>query len=215
MQDPPRDRRTRKRELSRDLVYSAAVKLFVAQSFDDTTMDEIADRADVARATVFNHFPKKTAFLDEWTMHRRRHYMEALHSTDISDWPLDQVLQRYMREVARLCNDTRQETIALLGATLHQTNVLSHPQLGSELAQLIDDAISAGKVPAGINSGQAGLMIATSYFAILAQWIEADPQPFDLEEALLDMLNIALYGIYAAPRATNNSSSQVSAVTDD
>ena len=30
-------------------------------------MDDIAERADVARATVFNHFPREAAFSDERT----------------------------------------------------------------------------------------------------------------------------------------------------
>jgi hypothetical protein len=30
-------------------------------------MDDIAERADVARATVFNHFPREAAFIDERT----------------------------------------------------------------------------------------------------------------------------------------------------
>lgn len=38
--------------------------LFVEKGFDSTTMEDIAELADVARATVFNHFPRKSAFLD-------------------------------------------------------------------------------------------------------------------------------------------------------
>jgi AcrR family transcriptional regulator len=59
------DRRARRRAEGRPRVFQAAVELFVERGFDATTMDDIADRADVARATVFNYFQRKTAFLDE------------------------------------------------------------------------------------------------------------------------------------------------------
>ena len=66
------DRRTRRRQESRERVYRAAVELFVERGFEATTMDDIADRADVARATVFNYFQRKTAFLDQWSALRRQ-----------------------------------------------------------------------------------------------------------------------------------------------
>jgi AcrR family transcriptional regulator len=37
-------------------VLAAALELFVERGYDNTTMDEIAERADVARAAVFNYF---------------------------------------------------------------------------------------------------------------------------------------------------------------
>lgn len=204
--EPPTiNRRVRRREQSRDLVYRAAVSLFIAQGFDETTMDQIAERADVARATVFNHFPRKTAFLDEWTARRRQQYMDAIHKKDVSGWSLDKTLNRYMVEVAEVCTRTRVETVALLSATLHQTNVLSRPQLGNDIAELIRGVRRSGNAPQDIHAGHAGLMLATSYFVILSQWIETDPPPFDLESELLKMLRVVLYGVLAAPTDANPS----------
>jgi AcrR family transcriptional regulator len=47
----------------REHVFETAIDLFRHHGFDATTMDAIAARADVARATVFNHFRTKDAFL--------------------------------------------------------------------------------------------------------------------------------------------------------
>jgi AcrR family transcriptional regulator len=46
-------------------------------------MDDIAERADVARATVFNHFPRKAAFIDEWTARRQERAAVALGINDL------------------------------------------------------------------------------------------------------------------------------------
>jgi cytochrome P450 family 142 subfamily A polypeptide 1 len=59
-----RDRRKRER---RARIYDAARRLFLAQGFDATTVEQIAATADIAPATFFNHFPSKRAVLNEMT----------------------------------------------------------------------------------------------------------------------------------------------------
>jgi len=53
------DRRTRRRNTMRQRISNAATMLFLQRGFDAVTIDEIAAAADVARMTVFNHFPRK------------------------------------------------------------------------------------------------------------------------------------------------------------
>jgi AcrR family transcriptional regulator len=52
-------RRERKREETRRSIVAAAMKLFLEQGFDDVTVAEVAEAADVSINTVFNHFPTK------------------------------------------------------------------------------------------------------------------------------------------------------------
>jgi AcrR family transcriptional regulator len=67
---PPGRRERKKREVRRK-IYDAAFALFVEKGFDATTVDEIAQRADVGKGTVFNYFPRKTSLLaalaGDWT----------------------------------------------------------------------------------------------------------------------------------------------------
>ena len=53
------DRRSRKRMATRQAISDIATRLFVERGFDNVTIDEIAEAADVGRMTVFNHFPRK------------------------------------------------------------------------------------------------------------------------------------------------------------
>ena len=53
------DRRTRKRMATRQAISDVATRLFMERGFDQVTIDEIANAADVGRMTVFNHFPRK------------------------------------------------------------------------------------------------------------------------------------------------------------
>lgn len=59
-------RERRKREL-RAHIYDVARQLFVAQGFERTTVEQIAQTADIAPATFFNHFQNKNALLAEMT----------------------------------------------------------------------------------------------------------------------------------------------------
>ena len=51
--------RERKKRATRIAIRDAAMRLFDDQGFTGTTMDQIAEAADVSRATVFTYFPTK------------------------------------------------------------------------------------------------------------------------------------------------------------
>lgn len=61
-------RRERKKEETRRRIFTAAISLFREKGFEQTTVDEITEKADVGRGTFFNYFPRKEsvlAFLSE------------------------------------------------------------------------------------------------------------------------------------------------------
>jgi AcrR family transcriptional regulator len=51
--------RERKKELTRNLIAETAWRLFAERGFERVTVAEVARRAEVAEATVFNYFPTK------------------------------------------------------------------------------------------------------------------------------------------------------------
>jgi len=51
--------RERKKRATRHAIHAGAMRLFAEQGFDGTTIDEIAEAANVSRATVFSYFPTK------------------------------------------------------------------------------------------------------------------------------------------------------------
>ena len=58
MNDHP-GRRERKKQQTRELIADTARRLFRERGFDAVTVEDVAREADVARKTVFNHFPTK------------------------------------------------------------------------------------------------------------------------------------------------------------
>lgn len=55
--------RERNRQRTHERIVKAAAELFHEYGYDGTTMDEIAERAEVSRATLFNYFPTKDSLL--------------------------------------------------------------------------------------------------------------------------------------------------------
>ena len=55
------DRRQRKRQALHQQLLDSAEQLFASRGVGKTTVEDIAEAADVARQTVFNHFPYKEA----------------------------------------------------------------------------------------------------------------------------------------------------------
>jgi len=102
-------RRERKKLETRQALLQAAWALFRDKGFDDTTVQEITERADVAKGTFFNYFPSKDGLLGEMTLWRVSQVHEALdvgrgapespvariklllrllHEQMVGDWPL-------------------------------------------------------------------------------------------------------------------------------
>ena len=55
--------RQRHAERTRDAIVAAAFELFASKGYAETTIDEIAERADVAPRTFFRYFPAKEALI--------------------------------------------------------------------------------------------------------------------------------------------------------
>lgn len=83
---PPRPL-SQRAQANRDRIYTAAIELIRERGYDAVTMADIARAAGVARASVFNHFPAKLAFLGEWFERFTRQVLnEASEQAGNSAW---------------------------------------------------------------------------------------------------------------------------------
>ena len=63
-QSDPASRRSRRKAATIDKLTDTAFTLFGERGVDAVSMEEIAEASDVARATLYNHFPNKEALID-------------------------------------------------------------------------------------------------------------------------------------------------------
>lgn len=79
-------RRERKRQQTLDHLADTAWALFESQGFDTVTMESIAETADVAKGTLYKHFPVKEALLRHY-FHREFRAAQAGLLADIKAQP--------------------------------------------------------------------------------------------------------------------------------
>ncbi|MCC7404428.1 MAG: TetR/AcrR family transcriptional regulator [Bdellovibrionales bacterium] len=66
----PASTRTQKRAIeTRKKIFATAIELFQKQGFENTTVAQITDAADVGKGTFFSHFPTKEAVLGDIGFH--------------------------------------------------------------------------------------------------------------------------------------------------
>ena len=87
----------RPRASSRRMLAEAAGELFLEQTYARTTIDDIARRAGVSRATFFNYFPAKSDLLWLEVDESLDRFAAALTAADVSLAPMDAVLDAVVR----------------------------------------------------------------------------------------------------------------------
>ena len=87
------NRQTRKRLATRQKISDVATRLFITRGFDNVTMDEIAEAADVSRMTVFNHFSRKEDLFFDLDEEGRDDLLEALRKRAPGTTPVEALRQ--------------------------------------------------------------------------------------------------------------------------
>jgi AcrR family transcriptional regulator len=103
---PPLDRslplRERKKLRTRRALADAALRMFTEQGFDKTTLEDLADQAEVSKSTFFRFFPAKEAAAIEAETELWTAYLAALAERDLSGPVLGELHQTLAAAVARL-----------------------------------------------------------------------------------------------------------------
>lgn len=190
-------RRERKKLETRQRIVDCAVDLFAGGGYDSTTIEDIAECADVARATVFNYFSRKEDLVLAWFDRRRADLAKILaegekHASDTSSR-----LQHALRAIARLYDDNPRKGRAMVRAWLQAGGPLLTPE--SETSHLFANTIRSGQqqgdIPPDLDADRAGQVLFDAYLGVLYRWMNDEDGQFGFEENLLAMLDLLLAGI--------------------
>jgi AcrR family transcriptional regulator len=143
-------RRERKKQATRQHIAMTAVRLFLERGFDDVSVAEIADAADVSKVTVFNYFPSKADMVFE--LAESADPAGAVRARAPGESPLDAVRHYYFGALERRAewtclHDGVDRFARVLWASPTLLSAAAWRQRQAELALAVELARAVGETP--------------------------------------------------------------------
>lgn len=175
------------------------MSLFAEKGYDKTSIDDIAERADVARATVFNYFERKDKFLDAWGDERRKFLTVEIMGQNSPEVSTQEQIRQCMSVLADANEQDRHIARTLVAAWVKAGGpVAEEPYTAYIFAQLITAGIACGDLRADADPNLVGHLLRDIYLGTLYRWVgggDSPAPPFGLRDHLLAALDVLLTGL--------------------
>ncbi len=179
---PKEGRRARKRRELRERIQHAAQELFLEIGFDHVTVEQVAERADVSRATFFNYYSSKAALLRELAdkltdkLHRR------LEATRDGATSTEEQIRELFRQTTDAVVKTRRLSQDLFIETIRTSEESDERREEHRAVRLSYKGIVAagqerGDVDPAYDPEFLAEMIAGTLAAILGNWLNEPDYP--------------------------------------
>lgn len=191
-------RRERKKEETKERIFKAAIRLFKHKGFEETTVDEIAETADVAKGTFFNYFPRKEAVLgylpELWLAEGEERTAEILASRE----PAGERIRDMFTEFASFYEDDRELSKYVVREWMDRQSS------GTDEACCRWDAFGIDvvrqlqancEVRRDVDPERAYQVLGGVYHGTLMQWLTTEPIPFPLRDELRRRLTLVMEGL--------------------
>jgi AcrR family transcriptional regulator len=193
-------RRARKLQQTADRLVATAWSLFESQGFDKVTMEAIADAADVAKGTLYNHFPVKEALLQQAFHQQLQQQKPRLFET------LDQLpagiprLRGFFSIVAEWSEERRDYLPHYLRFRMSDQGRNQNQRSGTDqiFTLLIEAGVESGEFRSDISPAFVVHYLSFLFFGALVRWLDQPDSP--LTEELERMLELFINGIQASEK---------------
>jgi AcrR family transcriptional regulator len=190
--------RERKKQQTRETIERVALELFAERGFDETTIADIAEAADVSPRTIFSYFESKEdiLFCQESTQFER----------------LEQVLEQ--RPAGTTTADVLREFLSSLGphdeaALLRKKVLMANPALGVRMRARFESLLTesiAKDLGGGADDIRSRLIAASmnAAFTTMREQLEAGgdaPNPEQVTQTLDEVLEFLRGGLAALERS--------------
>ena len=195
-------RLARRRIATREKILSEALALFARRGFESTTVDDIVARADVAKGTFFNYFPRKEALIEHLFEDRLRAAVAgAADLLSVAIPVRDKLLDLFCEAASGHESDAPLTRSIFAEEAARALSAASDEEYGRHwgliVSELVQQGLRSGEIRAGANATQARTVLNAVYVAVLGAWAAAQPGTYDLRENMREHVLLVLDGIGA------------------
>ena len=180
----PEGLRARKKRARHQRILRAARDLFVAHGYERTTIDEIAEAANVSKATFFNYFSAKSTLLIDLAAEVEARFQRLIDHERKRDCSTQERLTGFFTVSAQLITRTGDFTRTLLleassgfvrpGAQQERVSQMLHA-----LEDLLQEGIAQGDVRTDYSLELIVQMVAGAYNQVLLSWLADSRDPLE------------------------------------
>ena len=183
----PVDRRVRRTQKA---IRDAFISLVLERGYDHVLIEEIAERADIGRATFYAHYSDKDDLFAQLFAGLSDELTTKMAAIDYSG-EIRHFLIRTLYDEAAASPDLYR--ICLSGAGNGRARASYLNTVAAAASRLADERGKSGRFQLRLPAEVIGRFIAGSHAALLQDWLESvDPIP--VEEAVLRYLKVLVYG---------------------
>lgn len=172
-------RERRSREL-REQIYATAQRLFLEHGFEETTIGQIAEAADIVPATFFNHFSSKAAVLNSMTDETLAYLQAMLDEQLERDATTQQKITAFANRVAAEILEARKlahdALLGLIHNGTHSGEVAPHTsKIREPFAAMLSEGQRKQEVRCDLDATFLAEIILGAMNAAVGNWL-GDPE---------------------------------------
>jgi len=200
VKDSPLPRRERKKLETKEKIFNAAIELFRKKGFENTTVEEITEKADVGKGTFFNYFPRKESILNYLGERRMMAIQEAFYENIPEDATIEETLRRIFEILARENEKEKPLVKLIVGEILKSRESLKEEAHAGQLffKSLLEALIARGQDQGEIKKEFKALKLAEIlegvYFSSVFKWLDSE-EDRSLVEDLSEKIGILFEGV--------------------
>lgn len=190
-----------RRERTRQRLYDAAVELIAERGYAATTVDQIAERAGVAKGTVYYNFASKAALLGELLEHGVERLAQTLRAATAGRAPLDALDAvvgaelEFIGEHEAFARLLLAETWRAGGDWQSAARLIRERAIGV-IGDVLRAAVRAGDLRGDLDVGTAASAVFGMVLTVALDWRALQPsRPLaDVRATLVDLLRGRIAG---------------------
>ena len=167
-------RRERKKQETKASILGAARHLFEEKGFENTSIEEITEKADVAKGTFFNYFTSKdslmTGISEEEVEDILFYVEEELADTEGSVKKIRLVMKRLLEDAIPYLHLTGR----IMFSSIINTSEYPSPfyKINMLLENLVKEGQLKGELTDAFSAGDIATSILGSYYGVIFKWFE-------------------------------------------